>query len=444
MKLNRLLLVSLMMSTLAYGADRVLYELRVLEEDLCFACGVYAVGDIDDDGLNDIVAGGSSPDLWWARYPDVETKIPIAENAGLGNEIHLADVDNDGDIDVMSSSGGLTWWENPLLPDGNLSTSPWAEHESPGRNGASHDFRVGDIDGDGKVDAVERNKERPWTFYIQETPTTFHTFTLDAATKKEGTTLADIDDDGDLDITDGVAWFECPEDPAVDTWEQHDLGPNHNMTRVAVGDLTGDNIPDIVVAPAEFGGNRTLWYEAPEDPRTGTWTEHMLYERSDPNFHTLQIGDMDGDGTNDIVLGTTAYHDAPWGRRITILYNVNGDGSGLEEQSWESPKGAWQGVVADVGSDGDLDILTANYEGGQFEFWESMLDPTSVAAGPESFRRNVRAAPARSVMAGRWYTIHGRVVTSRSTQSLPDRSAGPARVLFLSGNTAGLVVSASR
>ena len=425
MRLRAVVTTLLALGATAPAADRVDFELTVLEKDLCFACGVYAVGDIDRDGKDDIVAGGKNPRLWWARYPDIDVKLPIAESAALGLEIHLADVDRDGDLDVLSSGGGITWWENPLKPDGNPATDGWTTHEfgshGTGSNGGSHDFSVGDIDGDGKVDAVERNKERPWTFYLQSTPTSFDIFTLDAATKTEGTALADLDNDGDLDITDGVAWFECPEDPANGTWRRHDLGPNHHMTRVAVGDLSGDQHPDIVVAPAEFGGSRTLWWEAPVDPRTGVWTEHVLFTHEDPNFHTLRIGDLDLDGNNDIVLGTTAYHDPPWGKRIIVFYNTNGDGSDMTEQQWESPRGAWQGVVGDVGGDGDLEILTANYENGQFELWENMRDPAGTGA-----RRSSTGAPG--FVCGepdRIMRLNGRAVCPGSLYPYPGRARLP-------------------
>jgi hypothetical protein len=361
------------------------FEMTVLETDLGYAHGCYTVADIDGDSLNEIVASGNSPRLWWGKYPDLE-KFPIAASADVGFEVHVGDMDNDGDIDVITSGAGISWWENPLIPDGNPAGGEWQVHTfgslNTGTNGGSHDFKVGDINNDGLLDMVERDKERPWHFYLQQPGGDFETFSVDAANNTEGTALGDLDNDGDLDITDGLAWFECPEDPANDAWTRHDLGTGHDNTRVVIADMTGNGNLDIVRAPAEFGGNDLVWFEAPSDPRNGTWNKHVIYERSDPNFHTLQVGDIDLDGNNDILAGVTNWssHPADWRRQVFIFYNINGDGSQWEQQNWVSEMGVWQGVLGDVGSDGDLDLLTADFNtGSQFEFWENKLDPVITA-----------------------------------------------------------------
>jgi hypothetical protein len=415
------------------------FKLTVLEEGQGFAQGVYAIGDIDLDGKNDIVAGEGSPRLVWYPYPiNRGKKHTIASSvSSVGYEIHLADMDADGDLDVLSSTAGVTWWENPKKPNGNPASGTWQKHSFGSFSDGSHDFKIGDINNDGRMDMVERSKARAWHMYLQKTDGTFQTFTVNAANDVEGTALGDIDKDGDLDISDGWAWFECPGNPASGTWTRHNLGTMHPQTRVAIADLNGDKNPDIVSAPAEFGGNETVWYEAPANPRTGTWKKHVLLARNDPNFHTLQVGDIDLDGNNDILVATTNWgqHPANWRRLVFIWYNTSGDFSTWKEQKWRSERGIWQAVLGDVGSDGDLDIVGADFTGGnRGEFWESQLNPPPVAAKP--------------LLSQKEYRVQAKSVTALLMKNLgmspaayvvlrPENTAGPARLFTLRGRRVG-------
>src|SRR3989339_541348 len=91
------------------------------------------VGDIDRDGLNDIVVGQNGEvngknRVYWYRSPDRERYL-IADidshpgfNAYRACDMELADLDADGDLDVIGrigppdtdTEGEMVWWENPL------------------------------------------------------------------------------------------------------------------------------------------------------------------------------------------------------------------------------------------------------------------------------------------------------------------------------------------
>jgi len=73
-----------------------------------------ALGDIDGDGLLDALAASSSGGgLFWYEYPDW-TKHPIRASGSWTTDMQVADIDNDGDLDVViPDSSGLEWYENP-------------------------------------------------------------------------------------------------------------------------------------------------------------------------------------------------------------------------------------------------------------------------------------------------------------------------------------------
>jgi hypothetical protein len=132
--------------------------------------------------------------------------------------------------------------------------------------------------------------------------------------------------------------------------------------------MNADGRRDVVLAHTETAG-RMAWYAAPADPRTGAWQEHVVDESVD-YVHTFKTADMDADGMLDIVFAEMAQSSR---KRVGVYIN---NGGGLE---WNllviSTAGSHNIRVADFGSDGDIDIVGANWQGPPVEMWENTLAP---------------------------------------------------------------------
>jgi hypothetical protein len=127
--------------------------------------------------------------------------------------------------------------------------------------------------------------------------------------------------------------------------------------RVAVADVNGDGVPDIITAPGPGGG---------PDIRVSNGTtgaiirEFMAYSSSFTGGVYVAAGDVNGDGFADIVTGA----DAGGGPHVEVFSGK--DGSLIKGFMAYSGgfKGGVRVAVADVDGDGKADVITAPGAGG--------------------------------------------------------------------------------
>ncbi|MBW8886492.1 MAG: VCBS repeat-containing protein [Fibrobacteres bacterium] len=377
--------------------------------------GAFAAADIDGDGRADIVVAREPQALRWMSYPALQSHT-IEAAGNLWMEIQAADVDGDGDIDVLARDMGdstVYWWENPGKAE-VLTATGWKRHRI-GRwgGGFPHDFKVGDLDGDHRVDAVLRPKAgSAFTIFHQDAPDAWSTRILEMAFGAgEGTALGDIDGDGDLDITDGLVWLETPADPMRDAWPRHVFNAEYgcSMTRVVIADLDGDGSNDIVVGPSDTSMPMPVVWFASAHPRAGPWTSRLIMPADRAQWlHSLQVGDLDHDGYPDVVTGT----DHHGSKEMLIFRNADrGKGDAWSETAWPTADGVWQAVLADVNGDGYPDILSADdANDAQQELW---LNPAVWGDAVRSPRRQL-VQPLMQGMRPRpgggeeWFWARGR------------------------------------
>src|SRR5262249_28422187 len=120
--------------------------------------------------------------------------------------------------------------------------------------------------------------------------------------------------------------------------------------RVAVGDVTGDGVPDIVTAPGQGGGPDVRVF----DGATGALVREVLaYGAGFTGGVNVAVGDVNSDGVADIITGA----DAGGGPHVKVFSGA--DGTVL--QSFFAYDAGFLGGVrvaaGDVNGDGFADVI---------------------------------------------------------------------------------------
>jgi hypothetical protein len=279
-------------------------------------------------------------------------------------------MDGDGHPDLIVSSdnhsGGkkeadVFVFINPM-PAGRASDT-WSWHKANASLLPYHhinDMEIADMDGDGTLDIVVRSLEpNQIHIFFQNGNASYTRKSIDTnIDQSEGLAVGDLDADGRVDITYTGYWLQAPSNPRAQQYTRRPIDPDYHKvnqnTKEAVGDIDGDGRLDVIIAPAEAfrrGGDHDLaWYRNPGRSYDSPWAKSVIKAKAN-NHHTVKLGDIDNDKDLDIVAGV------PWKpMRIQVYYN-DGKGSFGDAMTIQIGKGLYSGLLADLGNDGDLDII---------------------------------------------------------------------------------------
>jgi len=300
-----------------------------------------AVADVDGDSHVDVLVNEwPGKAVHWFRNPG---SAAVRTSGGWAKHLVHPTVDNeapnwldatgDAQAELVFHTGGVLGYAKPSE---RKATERWtfAPCSAPEKWGQyQHGLGVGDVNGDGRPDLLMNSGwwEQPAAVAAGQTPPEWRKHPADFGKGGAQMYAYDVDGDADADVVTsiqghgyGLSWFEQVRQDGTIEFVEHPILPQNAEEKLdgvqfsqphAVGlvDIDGDGLQDIVTGkrfwahgpkgdPDPAGTPYLYWFKLHRQDGKVGFTPHQIDDASGVGTQ-LAIGDLNGDGRPDIVVG---------------------------------------------------------------------------------------------------------------------------------------------
>jgi len=348
---------------------------KIISTSLDYAGSVYAA-DLDDDGDMDVLSSSWGDDkIAWYENTDGEgtfgAQQVISTNAGTAYSVYASDIDGDGDIDVLSASRGdnkIAWYENI---DGLGSFSN--ERIIAITPNMANSVYASDLDGDGDMDVLSGSSwgEIAWYRNTDGEGAFDNAQVITADIEGSPSVItSDLDGDGDLDVLitseheSKIAWFENTN--GLGTFGTQQVITTNQSGILSIFSTDLDNDGDMDVLGASNVDDKLAWYENTDGE--GTFGAQQIINSSTDGACSIYASDIDGDGDMDAISASRVDDKISW------YENTDGEGTfGIQQNILTSANGACSVYAADLDGDSDLDMLSASWKDDKIAWYENTV-----------------------------------------------------------------------
>jgi hypothetical protein len=224
-------------------------------------------GDLDGNGVDDIVADFGSAGIWVRRNNAGWSKL----NGGTTNRMATGDLDGNGrdELIVDFAGAGLWVWAND---------QSWFQLHSS----STGSIVTGDMDGNGKKEAIiSFPGQGIWVWANNTSWSQLHSLNATAII------VGDVDGNGRADVVVSFSGAGVWLYRNNNTWSQVH---SQNAPRLAAGDIDGNGRSDLII---DFGAGSGLWILA----NGATWSQLNAQTATG-----LTTGDLNGNGKADVIV----------------------------------------------------------------------------------------------------------------------------------------------